>query len=144
MAIKINAGIPSTKKCFQWEVDDATSKMIFGKKIGQTFKGELVEKPGYEFEITGGSDRTGTPMRKDVEGDKKKKILVTKGVGNKQGRKGMRIRKTMTGNTIGAETVQLNVKVLKEGKTPLSGEPEAEAPKEEAKAEEKPAEDKKE
>jgi len=136
MAIKINAGIPSTKKCFQWEVDDATSKMIFGKKLGQTFKGELVEKPGYEFEITGGSDRTGTPMRRDVEGDRKKKILVVKSVGNKQGRKGMRIRKTMAGNTVGIETVQLNVKVIKEGKTPLAGEPEAkEAPAEEKKVE---------
>ena len=46
------------------------------KKIGDTFNGALIGLPGYEFKITGGSDRGGIPMRKDVHGPMKKRILL--------------------------------------------------------------------
>lgn len=139
MAIKANIGIPKLKKTKQFELSDDQSKALFGKKIGEKIKGELIDMQGYEFEVTGGSDKSGFPMRKDVALAGKKKVLITKSLGNRNTRKGMRLRKTVAGNTIFEGTVQVNLKVLKEGKTPL-----IEEVKEEPKGEEAPAEEKKE
>ena len=44
-----------------------------GMKIGDIIKGGLIGFPNYEFQITGGSDTSGFPMRKDVHGPVKKK-----------------------------------------------------------------------
>ena len=57
---------------------------LLGKKIGDVVDGIFVgsgETPsGYKLEITGGSDKTGTPMRRDLEGGNRQSILVTKSV----------------------------------------------------------------
>lgn len=124
MAIKLNIGDPTSKRTKQFELDEETSGRLEGKKIGETFKGELVDKPGYEFTIRGGSDKAGFPMRRDVEGATRRKVLITTSVGNRKRRKGMRLRKTVAGNTVGKATAQINVVVTKAGKEPL--EPKAE------------------
>ena len=49
-----------------------------GLKIGDVIKGGFIGFPNYEFQITGGSDTSGFPIRKDVHGPVKKKILVSK------------------------------------------------------------------
>ncbi len=123
-AIKLNVGDPKSKKTFQLELDEQNSHRLHGVQLGKTFKGELVDKPGYEFLVTGGSDSAGFPMRNDVDGSVRKKVLITKGTGNRATRKGMRLRRTVAGNTIGANTVQLNVKVEKYGPKPLREEAE--------------------
>jgi len=119
MAIKLNIGDPKSKKTVQIELDDANSQALHGKRIGQTFKGELVDKPGYEFLITGGSDTAGFPMRNDVEGESRRKVLIAHSIGNRKRRKGMRLRRTVSGNTVSAITTQLNVKIVKYGSKPL-------------------------
>ncbi len=133
-------------KCHQKEISEEDSKNMIGIKIGDTVKGELIGLTGYEFEITGGTDSAGFPMRKDIAGTRRKRILAVSGVGIKKKAKGLRVRKTICGNTIHAKTSQVNFKVLKEGKDPLSAPVEApkegEAPKEEKK--EAPKEEKKE
>ena len=116
---KLVIGDPKTKKSFQKVVSADNSKSFLGKKIGDKFKGESIDMAGYEFEITGGSDYCGFPMRKDVPGILRKRILAVSGIGLKEGRKGMRQRKSVAGNTIYERTAQINVKVLKEGKAPL-------------------------
>lgn len=115
-----------TGKSKQIVLNDQQSKLMFGKKIGETFKGELLDMTGYEFEITGGSDKSGFPMRKDLPGTLRKKILAVSGVGVKRARKGQRQRKTVSGNTIFEKTIQINVKVLKAGKVNIFEEPKAE------------------
>ena len=127
--IKLVIGNPKTKKCHQKVLAPDASKALMGMKIGEKFKGEKIDMTGYEFEITGGSDNCGFPMRKDLTGTLRKKILTVSGIGVVQGRKGMRQRKTVAGNTIFEKTAQVNVKVLKEGKTPLD-EPKKEEKKE--------------
>ena len=69
---------------------------------------------GYELQITGGSDKEGFPMRNDIKGISRKKIVVTKGIGF-HARKGLRRRKLIRGNTISTETAQINFKVVKAG-----------------------------
>lgn len=122
-------------KCVQKEVAEADAKNLIGKKVGDTIKGESISLTGYEFEITGGSDHAGFPMRKDISGAVRKRILAVKAVGLKKKAKGIRQRKTVCGNIIHAKISQINLKVLKEGKEPLAapkeGEAKEEAPKEE-------------
>lgn len=114
-------------KCVQKEVGEPDSKNLLGRKIGETVKGEIMGLTGYEFVITGGSDYAGFPMRKDIQGQGRKRILAVQGIGMKRKRKGQRQRKTVCGNTIHTNISQINLKITQEGKTPLV----------EAKAEEK-------
>ncbi|MGM5483312.1 MAG: S6e family ribosomal protein [Nanobdellota archaeon] len=116
MAVKIVIG-SKEGKCLQKELESA--KPLYGYKIGSNIKGDILELPGYEFEITGGSDKIGTAMRKDVEGARRSKILAVEGVGVKRKAKGAKIRKSVAGNTIGENTSQINLKPLKYGSQPL-------------------------
>jgi len=131
-------------KSKQVEIKDDNAKSLIGKKIGEKFKGEVIDMPGYEFEITGGADYCGFPMRKDLDGPIRKRVMLTSGVGTRNTEKGIRIRKTVCGNTIHDKITQISVKVLKEGKQKLFEEPKAEekAPEGDAPAE-KSAEEKK-
>jgi small subunit ribosomal protein S6e len=128
MEIKVNVGDPKTKRTVTLTMSADNAKSIYGKRISDKIRGELVEKSGYEFEITGGSDNAGFPMRRDVVGTGRRKLLVTNSTGQRQTRKGVRIRKTVAGNTVSEFTSQLNVKVVKHGSAPLV---EAPAPAEE-------------
>jgi len=91
-----------------------------GMKIGDTIKGGLIGFPNYEFQITGGSDASGFPMRKDVHGPVKKRILVSKrGIGFKPQRKGEKRRKTIRGNEISYDMTLINLKITKYGEAEL-------------------------
>jgi small subunit ribosomal protein S6e len=119
MEIKANLGDPKAKRTVTVTISAEDAKAFFGKRLGDKVRGELLGKAGYEFEITGGSDNAGFPMRKDVVGSGRRKLLITRSIGNQQTVKGVRIRKTVSGNTISDFTSQLNLKVLKHGAEPL-------------------------
>lgn len=119
MAIKANIGIPSLKRTKQIELSEEQSKALYDKRLGDKIKGEMIDLPGYEFEITGGSDNAGFPMRRDVNMAGRRKVLLTRSLGNRDTRKGRRYRKTVAGAIVYAGTAQLNLKVLKEGRQPL-------------------------
>ena len=140
---KINVGDPKTGKTVNFVLNDQQSKALYGKKISQKIPGDLIGHDGYEFEITGGSDNCGFPMRKDVEGANRKRLLITGGVGFKPKRKGERRRKSVAGNMVMPKTAQVNLKILKQGKKPLTEAAPAKekAPKEEAKPEAKAKEE---
>ena len=147
--LKLVLADPKTGKCYQREVKEAEAEVFLGKKIGEKVKGDSFGLGEYEFKITGGSDSSGFPMRKDIDGVGRKRILVVKGVGVKKKRKGQRQRKTVRGNTIGQKTNQVNLKILKYGKTKLGVaevKPAEEGEKSDSKekVKEKPAEEKKE
>ena len=91
-----------------------------GMKIGEIIKGGLIGFANYEFEITGGSDSSGFPMRKDVHGPVKKRILVSKrGIGYKPRRKGEKRKRTVRGNEITHNMTLINMKVVKYGEAEL-------------------------
>lgn len=106
-------------KCVQKDIQEPEAKTFLGKKIGDTISGDHIGLAGYEFMVMGGSDYCGFPMRKDVEGFARKRILAISGVGLKQKAKGIRQRKTVCGNTIHPKIVQVNLKITKEGKEPI-------------------------
>lgn len=116
MEFKLVISDPKTGKSMSKEVKEPDSKRFSGMKIGDKVKGELIDMQGYEFEITGGSDYAGFPMRKDIPGTSRKRILAVSGVGlRKSKRKGSKQRKTVAGNTIYEKTAQVNLKILKHG-----------------------------
>ena len=125
---KLNIANPKDKKCYQKTVAEPDASSIIGFKIGEKIDGGKFGLDGYEFEITGGSDLCGFPMRKGIEGARKK-ILAVKGVGFRTVKRGIKRRKNVCGQTINDKIVQINLKITKEGKSPLGGE----APKEEKK-----------
>ena len=107
---------PKGGKSAQRDCKEPDSKKFVGLKIADKVKGELIDLGGYELQITGGSDYCGFPMRKDLPGTARKKILAVRGIGIRNTEKGIKVRKTVCGNTIYARTSQINLKVLKEGK----------------------------
>lgn len=139
MAFKIN--ISDKGKTMKLETD---SEELAGKKIGETIQGHDInaELNGYVLEITGTSDKSGFPGKKDVEGANMKKVLLTKGFGLHTKPKGLsktpikfpeglRMKKTIRGNLISPDTVQINMKVITHGHKKF----EEMLPKKEAKAE---------
>jgi len=141
---KINIGDPKTGKTVQKVVSGDQAQAFLKKRIGEKVSGDLIGFPGYEFEISGGSDYCGFPMRRDVRGTARKKVLIVSGVGIRKNVPGRKVRKTVAGNTVYSKTAQINLKVLKQGAQPLVEEKKegGEEKKEEAKAAEKPAEEK--
>ena len=113
---------PKTGLSVQREVKEPAAKPFLGLKIGDTVKGEVIDLQGYEFEVTGGSDFCGFPMRRDVPVVGRKRILAYSGVGVRKGEKGMLQRKTVCGNTIHAKIVQINLKAVKIGNTDIFAE----------------------
>ena len=99
----------------QLEVEATESKKLIGLKIGDNFDASLVGLKGYTLKITGGSDKNGFPMRKDVEGPRRIKSLLAGGIGFNPKRDGQRRRKTVRGNTISDDIVQINVIVDQKG-----------------------------
>ena len=100
-------------KSFQKTIE--SSEPLLGRKIGESFKGDLIGISGYEFLITGGSDDSGFPMRKGIKTGRRARILAHSGTGVKVKVRGKLIRKTVASEVIHEKTNQINIKVSKEG-----------------------------
>ncbi len=92
---------------------------LIGKRIGDIIDGAIIGMEGYELEITGGSDKQGFPMRKDIEGQKRVRALLSKGPGFRPKEKGERRRKNVRGKVIAEDISQVNLKIIKMGKKNL-------------------------
>lgn len=144
MALKVVIGTKSGK-AFQKELSGEEAEALVGRVLGDELNGESIGISGAKFQLTGGSDSSGFPMRKDVRDKPRKKILITKSLGFKgklRGKRfaGVRIKRTVAGNMIHAKTHQLNLKTISgDDKVEKAFAPaveeapaaEAEAPKEE-------------
>jgi small subunit ribosomal protein S6e len=98
-------------KVVSYEVKDDKAKPLLGLRIGDVFDATLIGLPG-KIKITGGSDRSGIPMRPDVHGAVKKYVLLTKGTGLRNVRKGERKRKLVRGNVISEDIYQINAVLI--------------------------------
>lgn len=109
MAFKIVISDPKSRKSYQIEKDLPS---LIGLKIGDTFEGSVLGLDGFKLQITGGSDKDGFPMRFDLQGDFRKKVLLSKPPGFHPIKKGMRKRKYVRGNTVSQDTMQINCKII--------------------------------
>ncbi|KQM11893.1 30S ribosomal protein S6 [Methanomassiliicoccales archaeon RumEn M1] len=106
-------------KSYQVPVSGHHANSLIGKKIGDVVDGIFVGLPSYKLTIRGGSDKDGLPMRSDLPGSRRKKILLTDSVGFHSTEPGLRRRKNIRGNTVGPETVQINMVISQEGSKPI-------------------------
>lgn len=131
MVFKINIG-SKDGKTFKIEAEAAG---LIDKKLNEKIDGKIIlpDLEGYELEIKGASDKSGFTALDSVEGIGRKKVLLSYEKGMKtrpkyEGKKkrsdtkpkGLRLRKTVRGNTISEDLAQINLKVLKDGKKKLS------------------------
>jgi len=100
-------------KSHQVQVSGHHANSLIGKKIGDEVDGIFISLPGYKLQITGGTDKDGFAMRTDLPGVGRRRLLLSKSQGFKPKEHGMRKKKSIKGNTIHQNVVQINMKVMK-------------------------------
>ena len=128
---KVIVSDPSSTKSEVVELEGARAVPLVGKRLGETIDGAVVGMSGVKIQITGGSDKDGFPMRPNIHGGVRVSVILSKSVGFHPKREGERQRKTVRGNIITDDIVQVNMKVLEKAKkaekTKKEKKPKAEA-----------------
>jgi small subunit ribosomal protein S6e len=106
-------------RAYNVSVSGGSANAFIGKRIGDEVDGGQVGLGGYRMKITGGSDRNGNPMRGDLPGMARKRLLLSGGIGFHPRLEGERRRKMVRGNEITPEFVQINASVTGYGEKPL-------------------------
>ncbi|MGI0031819.1 MAG: S6e family ribosomal protein [Nitrososphaeraceae archaeon] len=106
-------------KSISKEIKDKEAQPLIGLRVGETVDASVIGISSGKIELRGGSDKSGTPIRKDVHGGVKKYVLLSKGAGMRDDREGIRRRKLVRGNMITEEIYQINCLLL-EGNLPLT------------------------
>jgi len=104
-----------TGKSYNVAVSGHHANSLIGKNIGEIVDGIFVGLPGYKLKITGGSDDTGVPMRGDMPGNKRRKLLMADGQSFHEKYPGQRKRVAVRGATISSSIVQINMAVTEYG-----------------------------
>jgi small subunit ribosomal protein S6e len=94
-------------KSLSKELKDREANPLIGLHIGNELDAAIVGLAG-KIKVTGGSDKSGMPMRSDIYGSARKPVLLSKGVGLQNIEKGQRRRRLIRGNTISEEIYQIN------------------------------------
>jgi len=111
------------------EVKEKEAGPFLGLQVGSELDASLIGEAG-KLKITGGSDKSGVPLRDDIHGGARKYILLSKGVGLRDAEKGQRFRKLIRGNTITEDVYQINC--LFEGELKIEEKPAGEPEKKES------------
>ena len=106
---------PKKRKAYQKVLAEDKSNALVGKSVGEEIDGIFLDLPGYRLKITGGSDNSGVPLRGDIDGNQRRKLLMTKSVGFNPSRDGQRRRKLIRGRNLNSEVSQINLKVIEYG-----------------------------
>ena len=106
------------------ELEEARAVPFIGRRLGETLDGAVVDLPAHKVQILGGSDKDGVPMRGNVHGGVRRRVVLSGGAGFKSERKGGRKRKTVRGNIITDEIAQINMKIVERPTKPSEAKPE--------------------
>jgi small subunit ribosomal protein S6e len=133
-------------KSHQVQVSGHHANSLIGKKIGDEVDGIFISLPGYKLQITGGTDKDGFTMRADLPGMGRRRLLLSESKGFKAREVGMRKKKSVRGNTVNQDIVQINMMVTKYSSRPIdsliAASEKSEPDKKEEKKEEPPKEEK--
>jgi small subunit ribosomal protein S6e len=108
-------------KSISKELKDKEAQPLVGLRVGESVDASVVGISSGKIQLRGGSDKSGTPIRRDVHGGVKKYVLLSKGECMRDDREGIRKRKLVRGNMITEEIYQINCLLL-EGNLPLTAE----------------------
>jgi small subunit ribosomal protein S6e len=103
------------------ELEESRAVPLIGRKIGEVIDGAVVDLPAHKLKIAGGSDKDGVPMRPSVHGGVRRNVVLSGGVGFNPHNRGQRKRKTVRGNVITDDIVQVNTKIVEKPKKPKEG-----------------------
>jgi small subunit ribosomal protein S6e len=98
------------------ELEETRTVPLIGRRVGEVLDGAIVGLSGHKVQITGGSDKDGFPMRPNVHGGVRRKVILGGGVGFNPKDEGQRRRKMVRGNVITGEIVQINMKIMEKPK----------------------------
>jgi small subunit ribosomal protein S6e len=113
---KVIISDPETGTSKVVELEETRAAPLIGRRIGETVEGSLVDLPAHKLQIVGGSDKDGVPMRPSVHGGVRRNVVLAGGVGFNPKNSGERKRKTVRGNVITDEIVQVNTKIIEKPK----------------------------
>ncbi len=113
---KVIISDPDTGKSRSIEVEGAQAVPLIGRKLGEVIDGSVAKISGHKLKITGGSDKDGFPMSPTIHGGVRIGAILSGGVGFHSSQKGERQRKTLRGNVITEEIVQINMKIVEKPK----------------------------
>ncbi len=102
---------PEDGKSKAVSVTEAQAQSFVGLRVGDSVSGEAFGFPGKELIITGGSDKSGIPIRPDVPGGGKRYVLLSGPPGFRPKQKGQRVRRLVRGNIVTEDIVQINLVV---------------------------------
>jgi len=108
---KVIISDPQGGKSSVVELEESRAAPFIGRKIGEMVDGTVLGLSGQKVVITGGSDKSGFPMRPDVHGGIKSRILIGRGIGFKPSQNSLRRRKTIRGNVVMDDIAQINVRI---------------------------------
>jgi small subunit ribosomal protein S6e len=106
------------------ELEEARASPLIGRKVGETLDGSAVDLPAHTVQILGGSDKDGVPMRGNVHGGVRRRVVLSGGAGFSPKKKGERKRKTVRGNVITDEIAQINMKIVERPAKSADAKPE--------------------
>lgn len=105
-----------TGKSKSAETEGPRAVPLVGRRLGEVIDGSVVGMAGHKLQITGGSDKDGFPMRPNIHGGVRVSVILSEGVGFKPSRAGKRQRKTIRGNVVTEDIVQINMRVVEKPK----------------------------
>jgi len=106
------------------ELEEARATPFIGRRLGETLDGSAVDLSAHTVQILGGSDKDGVPMIGNVHGGVRRKVVLSNGTGFSAKKKGERRRKTVRGNIITDEIVQINMKIVERPAKPVEAKTE--------------------
>ena len=106
------------------ELEEARAAPFIGRRLGETLDGSAVDLPAHTVQILGGSDKDGVPMRGNVHGGVRRRVVLSGGAGIIPKNSGERKRKTVRGNVITDEIVQINMKIVERPAKPAEAKTE--------------------
>lgn len=121
---KIIVSDPETGTSKVVELEEARAAPFIGRRVGEAIDGSVVDLPAHTVQILGGSDKDGVPMRGNVHGGVRRRVVLSGGAGFSPKKKGERRRKTVRGNIITDEIVQINMKIVERPAKPAEAKPE--------------------
>jgi small subunit ribosomal protein S6e len=116
---KVVLSDPRTGRAYNVDASGGAAGSLVGRHIGEEIDAGAIGLSGYKIQITGGSDRNGTPAKKNLPMAGRRKLLLSGGVGFKPVVDGERRRKAIRGNEITTDFVQINARVVAYGEKPL-------------------------
>lgn len=116
---KVVLSDPQDGISYKVEATGGMAGAFIGKSVGDIISGDALGFAGYQIAITGATDKTGIPARRDLPGLGRRKILLANGTGFKPTYHGQRRRMSVRSAEINGDFVQINAKVVEYGEKSL-------------------------